>query len=799
MVRIGTWQGCNVYRGITKGINADGGKIQDDEKIQCCKFTCLFLFRLTCRILQTPQQCVSHPSIDVQAYTSFLSTAQRMKSLVLFGLVITCLIFVQWERVYAQTPTIDSLEKELRRGGKSDSARLYLFLHLSYHLNNLNPVRSEEYARSAIELSQKLRFRKELARAYRYTGVSLQMRTFYLQALRYYDSSRSIAESIDDKEAISAVWTNMGLLYESQGDYPRALDYALRALRIDEDLKKKDVIANSLSNIGTLYYHQKEYTTALHYYERSKGFINAATDPELVSEICYGIGRIYKDRTNFDQALRSFDTALVIARINSNDRLIGIITLDIGSTHLLRGEIASAREYLQEALSVQQKRQDKAGIAEAMAVFGRYYLLRAELPKAEEYCMASLRLADELGLKETQMEVCRYLAELYKQQGQLKKALEYKERELACRDSLVSAERSKEIGRLEMRYQLEQKDTENQLLLRDRALREANESRSQLLLIALSVVLLLSLGITLVLWQFGNKQRHINAELQRHQNLVEEQARKIEMVNTELQERNILLLDANKELQSAYTQIHHQSKSLQEQNLALEQLGNEKNEIVAIVAHDLKNPIIAIRGLSELMDEELAGGEQAKELNAQISQTAERMLGLVKNVLDMNRLESGAIQMKIVAFDVKPLAENVLSTFTEQAAAKAITLHFQDALHNILVLADEQAVMQVIENLISNALKYSPYGKKVFVCLKAVDAYVRIEVRDEGPGISQDDMKKLFGKFVRLSARPTGGEHSTGLGLSIVKKMVEAMNGRVWCESEVGKGATFVVELPAVV
>ncbi len=80
--------------------------------------------------------------------------------------------------------------------------------------------------------------------------------------------------------------------------------------------------------------------------------------------------------------------------------------------------------------------------------------------------------------------------------------------------------------------------------------------------------------------------------------------------------------------------------------------------------------------------------------------------------------------------------------------------------------------------------------------MKASNEEIRIEVQDEGPGISADDMKKLFGKFARLSARPTGGEHSTGLGLSIVKKMVEAMNGKVWCESEVGKGATFIVDLP---
>ena len=80
---------------------------------------------------------------------------------------------------------------------------------------------------------------------------------------------------------------------------------------------------------------------------------------------------------------------------------------------------------------------------------------------------------------------------------------------------------------------------------------------------------------------------------------------------------------------------------------------------------------------------------------------------------------------------------------------------------------------------------------------KPTPGFIRIEISDQGPGLTDDDMKKMFGKFARLSAQPTGGEHSTGLGLSIVKKLVEAMNGKVWCESEPGKGATFIVELPA--
>ena len=113
-------------------------------------------------------------------------------------------------------------------------------------------------------------------------------------------------------------------------------------------------------------------------------------------------------------------------------------------------------------------------------------------------------------------------------------------------------------------------------------------------------------------------------------------------------------------------------------------------------------------------------------------------------------------------------------------------------------LVGRNVTVQVLDNLVSNAVKYSPPGRNIFVRLNQAAEAIRCQVQDEGPGLSAEDQKKLFGKFARLSAKPTAGEPATGLGLSIVKKMVEAMNGRVWCESEPGQGATFVVEFPVV-
>ena len=197
-----------------------------------------------------------------------------------------------------------------------------------------------------------------------------------------------------------------------------------------------------------------------------------------------------------------------------------------------------------------------------------------------------------------------------------------------------------------------------------------------------------------------------------------------------------------------------------------------------------------------------------------IVHTSERMLDLVKKLLDMNQLEAGGMEFQKVEFNILPMVEGIVRQFEAQAAAKHITIHYSSKLAFCRVIADEQAIEQVLDNLLSNAVKYSPHGKNVFVSVRhssdenlhfsdqvtnapMINGYVRLEVEDEGPGISENDHAKLFEKFSRLSARPTGGEHSTGLGLSIVKKIVEAMNGKVWCESELGKGTTFIVELPA--
>jgi PAS domain S-box-containing protein len=233
----------------------------------------------------------------------------------------------------------------------------------------------------------------------------------------------------------------------------------------------------------------------------------------------------------------------------------------------------------------------------------------------------------------------------------------------------------------------------------------------------------------------------------------------------------------------------------------LSDLNREKDEFMGIAAHDLKNPLSAIKLSAEriLMHHERGTHSFIPSIANTINLASERMLSIIQNLLELNRIESGNFPLTMTALPSTKI-EQFIGEYHERASEKGITL-VSSVQESLRIKADENAMQHIVENLLSNAIKYSPEWKTVTVRLtKEISAQgtkvARFQVKDEGAGLTEEDQKRLFVKFARLSTRPTAGEHSTGLGLSIVKTLVELQHGRVWCESIHGMGATFIVELP---
>ena len=221
----------------------------------------------------------------------------------------------------------------------------------------------------------------------------------------------------------------------------------------------------------------------------------------------------------------------------------------------------------------------------------------------------------------------------------------------------------------------------------------------------------------------------------------------------------------------------------------------EKNRYLGIAAHDLRNPLSSIRGLSQLMVENPMEPAEQKEFLETIHRTSDEMLGLVNDLLDVAVIESGRLDIKRKEQDLAKLVAQRIKHLEPHERSKRITLKF-DAEGMRPASIDAARFGQVVDNLVSNAIKFSPPGTTVTVALRSGDGNFTFSVQDQGPGIPEEERKLLFRSFQKLSARPTGGEKSTGLGLAIVKKVVDAHEGRIEVESVPSRGTCFIVTVP---
>lgn len=247
-------------------------------------------------------------------------------------------------------------------------------------------------------------------------------------------------------------------------------------------------------------------------------------------------------------------------------------------------------------------------------------------------------------------------------------------------------------------------------------------------------------------------------------------------------------------MQRALDDVEMQKRTIEEQSAALEKLIEDKDNIIRILAHDLRTPLANIGTLGRMLEVHVSD-ERSKELVDMINKSSANAQILVKHVLEMATLEHSTTGAKLAPTDLRLVLEGVVQSFREASAVKGIRIHTTGLEIETMVVADITYLRSVLENLVSNALKYSPHGANVSVAMAHANEHVQLRIRDHGEGIPVGEEDKLFKKFSRLSVKPTGGESSSGLGLSLVKRYMELMNGRVWFERPGDGGSVFAIEL----
>lgn len=229
----------------------------------------------------------------------------------------------------------------------------------------------------------------------------------------------------------------------------------------------------------------------------------------------------------------------------------------------------------------------------------------------------------------------------------------------------------------------------------------------------------------------------------------------------------------------------------------LKQLAEDKDELTGILTHDLKNYLGGIHMSAELLSHtaKRLNHERLAQLSDNILRSSAVALAFVKEFL-ANAAADHGLKMNLTEMDFGDIAANVLRQYQEAASRKDLEIISHFPPEPVMVMTDALALDQVLDNLISNAIKFSPHNKKITVTVQDGDRFAQCTVADEGPGFTAEDKQRMFKRYGRLSARSTGGEPSTGLGLSIALKLTQEMKGELICDSVHGSGAAFTVRLP---
>ncbi|MCL4475618.1 MAG: ATP-binding protein [Nitrospirae bacterium] len=256
--------------------------------------------------------------------------------------------------------------------------------------------------------------------------------------------------------------------------------------------------------------------------------------------------------------------------------------------------------------------------------------------------------------------------------------------------------------------------------------------------------------------------------------------------------------ERTEELENAIREQQYLNAELEQRRSEAESANRAKSDFLANMSHELRTPLNAIIGFSEIMADGMAGPltEQQKEYLNDVIDSGQHLLNLINDILDLSKVEAGKMELEPSEFNLRELIERSLVMFKEKAMKHNIKIKTDVEKEIESIVADERKIKQVIFNLLSNAMKFTPDGGNVGINITKADNEIRITVWDTGVGISKEDMPKLFQPFQQLETVLSKKYPGTGLGLNLCKRFVELHGGKIWGESEVGKGSEFIFTIP---
>ena len=566
----------------------------------------------------------------------------------------------------------------------------------------------------------------------------------------YANQIEKEAKKINYTEGVCYSYRLRGIASEMEGKFQDASRFYLSGLKFAED--KKDEIAKllMLSDLGSLNVSLKQYEKAKRYFQQA--LVIAQNEkpqpkPKRLSSFYQNLGICYRNLKQIDSALYSYDKAMTIKKQIGDSAGIANVGTNLSTLLTIhKKDYQAAKKLLDFNIAYHAKIGAEDDLwSDYINLIGMYIPLK-EYDKAKKYLDESLRIAQKINSPAKIVETYEAYAEYYSSIGDYKNAFEYYQKFHALDKEMLNSETQNAVLELEKKYETEKKTTENKLL---NAELDAQKKQSTLWTIISFVIALL--GITVLYAWYKNTQK-----------------------NKILTEKNDFI-----ELQ----------------NKKLAELNQEKNHLISVVSHDLGSPFSTIKLWSGILNRNKNLDADAHEAIENINRMAEQGQQMVKQILQVEKAETNQHAIQFTQVDVVAFTKDLLEDFKPVFESKEILVNFITNSSSVFLMTDKHYLNRILENVISNAIKYSYRGGNVLVSIIDQAKEISIAVKDEGVGMDAESQRNLFSKYGKTSAQPTENESSTGLGLHIVKRLLDELGGTISCQSELAKGSEFTVVL----
>lgn len=563
-----------------------------------------------------------------------------------------------------------------------------------------------------------------------------------------------------------------------------AADYGESANKIAEEFNDLDRKEKILLILGKIYYKYPDYLLAIERLSECAIIAENLSHIEIEIEALRLLGMTQNFAGDFSRALDSQYKALNLSIQTGNKNTEGESLMQIGLSYLGNKENETALEYLNKSLQIRLESGTKEEIASSLGNLGNIHINLAQHEKAIEYFEKCRVIFEEIDNKVQMGRAYMNMGISYGALGKYDEAV--KNVNTGLKEFLLTSDKEpvcKCIYTLGYIY-AEQKNYEKAIQYYDEAIILGEDCK---LYHTLEHIYGAKSDAAAAI---GDYKSAYDFYIKSH-TMVEERLKK----TSDFKTRYLNVAHKVDSLQLESQILAEKNAKLNELNEQLTILNNEKTEFLGIAAHDLKNPLNSISLSASTIKKYLDSfpKEKIEVYLDKIEKTSTKMKNIVTNLININIIETGRYLLKKQELNLTALIKYITDDFKQQAASKNISVVFNGE-ENIKIITDEDAIYSILDNLISNAIKYSMPGTEVKVELSKSEN-INIKVIDHGMGIKESEFERVFQKFSRMSNKPTGGENSTGLGLSIVKKLTELIGGKISFESKYGEGTTFTVEL----